>query len=61
MLKAGWVVESDERRRYYRLTNLGLRVAQAEANRLTRTLRLAEQSGLLGDVGAVDHAGGLAR
>ena len=69
MLKAGWIVESDERpdpaldderRRYYRLTDLGLRVAQAEADRLTRTLRLAEQSGLLWDVGAVRRAGGTA-
>jgi len=70
MLKAGWIVESDERpdpaldderRRYYRLTDLGLRVAQAEADRLTRTLRLAEQSGLLVDGGAMRLEGGPAR
>ncbi len=69
MLKAGWIVESDERpdpeldderRRYYRLTDLGLRVARAEGDRLYRTLRLAEQSGVLGDVGALRNAGGLA-
>jgi DNA-binding PadR family transcriptional regulator len=70
MLEAGWIVESDERpdpaldderRRYYRLTDLGLRVAQAEADRLTRTLRLAEQSGLLVDGGAMRLEGGPAR
>src|SRR5262249_33194772 len=45
MLKDGWVVESarrpaadldDERRRYYRLTPAGRRVAVAEAERLQR-------------------------
>src|SRR5215470_12810422 len=45
MLKDGWVVESarrpaadldDERRRYYRLTPLGRRIATAEADRMWR-------------------------
>lgn len=66
MLKAGWIAESeerpdpdldDERRRYYRLTDLGLRVAKAEANRLSRTLRLAEQSGLLTGMAGWQRAG----
>jgi len=33
---------SDERRRYYRLTGSGLRVAQAEAQRLEQLVRLAQ-------------------
>jgi DNA-binding PadR family transcriptional regulator len=37
----------DERRRYYRLTTLGRRVAQAEAARLTRLLADARATGLL--------------
>ena len=50
MLADGWVVESarcpaadldDERRRYYRLTPLGRRVATAEADRLSRLLAVA--------------------
>jgi DNA-binding PadR family transcriptional regulator len=50
MLKDGWVVESlrrpaadvdDERRRYYRLTPLGRRVAGTEADRLSRLLSVA--------------------
>jgi DNA-binding PadR family transcriptional regulator len=56
MLKDGWVVESarrpaadadDERRRYYRLTPLGRRVATAEADRLSRLVSLARQQRLL--------------
>ncbi len=51
MLEQGWIEESDERpdphldderRRYYRITPLGLRVAQAEAVRLRQLVRLAE-------------------
>ena len=38
---------ADERRRYYRLTTLGRRVAQAEAARLTRLLADARATGLL--------------
>ena len=33
----------DERRRYYRLTHFGLRVAQAEAQRLSQLVRLAQE------------------
>jgi DNA-binding PadR family transcriptional regulator len=53
MLEQGLVEESeerpdrhldDERRRYYRITPLGLRVAQAEAARLRQLVRLADDS-----------------
>jgi len=56
MLKDGWVVESnrrpaadldDERRRYYRLTPLGRRVATTEADRLSRLLSIARAHKLL--------------
>ena len=56
MLDAGWVVESgrrpaadvdDERRRYYRLTALGRRVASAEAERLARLVAAARANRLL--------------
>ena len=56
MLKDGWVVEStrrpasdvdDERRRYYRLTPLGRRVATAEADRLSRLVAAARLCRLL--------------
>jgi DNA-binding PadR family transcriptional regulator len=56
MLKDGWVVEStrrpasdvdDERRRYYRLTPLGRRVATAEADRLSRLVAAARSCRLL--------------
>jgi DNA-binding PadR family transcriptional regulator len=66
LLKAGWIEESDERpdpaldderRRYYRLTDLGLRVARAEANRLSRTVHLAAQSGLLSGMAVLRRAG----
>ena len=39
--------ETDERRRYYRLTPLGRRVATAEADRLSRLVSLARQHRLL--------------
>jgi DNA-binding PadR family transcriptional regulator len=39
--------EDDERRRYYRLSNLGRAVAVAEARRLERTLRAADAVDLL--------------
>jgi DNA-binding PadR family transcriptional regulator len=51
MLEEGLIVESDERpdphldderRRYYRITTFGRRVAQAEAVRLRELVRLAE-------------------
>src|SRR5271169_6881241 len=53
MLEQGLIEESeerpdahldDERRRYYRITPLGRRVAQAEAVRLQQLVRLAENS-----------------
>ncbi len=53
MLEQGLIEESDERpdphldderRRYYRITPLGLRVAQAEVIRLRQLVRLAEDS-----------------
>src|SRR4051812_12679014 len=56
MLADGWVVESarrpaadvdDERRRYYRLTPLGRRVATAEADRLSRLVTIARAHRLL--------------
>ena len=37
----------DERRRYYRLTNFGLRVAQAESHRLDQLLRIAQTKHVL--------------
>lgn len=37
----------DERRRYYRLTAQGLRIARAESERLRRLVTLARQRGLL--------------
>jgi DNA-binding PadR family transcriptional regulator len=36
----------DERRRYYRLTKLGRRVARAEATRLERLVGMARRAGL---------------
>src|SRR5262245_20291939 len=56
MLKNGWVAESarrpaadqdDERRRYYRLTPLGRRVASTEAERLWRLVTIARAHRLL--------------
>ena len=57
LLQAGWIEEceerpdpklDDERRRYYRLTELGERVARAEARRLSEMVQLAYDSQLLG-------------
>ena len=57
MLAAGFVVEAgerpdpelnDERRRYYRITELGKRAAEAEARRLESLVRLAKSKSLLG-------------
>ena len=39
--------EDDERRRYYRLTRFGRRVAEEEARRLARLLADARATGLL--------------
>ncbi|HET6956483.1 MAG TPA: helix-turn-helix transcriptional regulator [Vicinamibacterales bacterium] len=56
MLKNGWVAESarrpaadqdDERRRYYRLTPLGRRIASTEAERLCRLVTIARAHRLL--------------
>ncbi len=56
MLEDGLIVESDERpdpaldderRRYYRLTDLGLRVAEAWMNHLEQTLAVARNKSLL--------------
>ncbi|MGZ8493890.1 MAG: PadR family transcriptional regulator [Gemmatirosa sp.] len=57
LLEAGLVAEGgerpdpelgDERRRYYRLTRLGMGVARAEARRLDTLVRAARQKNLLG-------------
>jgi DNA-binding PadR family transcriptional regulator len=53
LLDDGWIVEveradeTDPRRRYYRLTPRGRRVAQAEAARLANLVRLARTRRLL--------------
>ena len=56
MEKRGWVVESeerpapsldDERRRYYRLTDLGRRVALAELERLEGLVRAGRSKGFV--------------
>jgi DNA-binding PadR family transcriptional regulator len=56
MLASGWIEEvnerpdpdlDDERRRYYRLTGLGRRVAESEARRLAGVVRLARDAQLL--------------
>lgn len=39
--------DDDERRRYYRITDFGRAVAEAEARRLTDLLRLARASGFV--------------
>ena len=58
LLEAGLVAESgeradpeqdDERRRYYRLTPLGLAVARAEARRLESMVRAARGKKLIGE------------
>jgi DNA-binding PadR family transcriptional regulator len=46
----------DERRRYYRLTHFGQRVAQAESERLERLVRLARERHLLADSGQTPFA-----
>jgi DNA-binding PadR family transcriptional regulator len=52
----GWIEETeerpdpaldDQRRRYYRLTDLGRRVAQAEAERLAELVQIAQAKNLL--------------
>ena len=65
MLSDGLIAESgerpdpaldDERRRYYRLTQFGQRVAQAEAQRLEQLLRVAQLKNLLP---GLDASGGV--
>lgn len=62
MLKAGLIEESDERadpemddqrRKYYRLTDLGRRTLRMEAERLASQVRLAKAKNLL----STDHSG----
>ncbi len=57
MVESGWIVETEaredsalneERRRYYRLTDFGERVARAEATRLANLVNTARRVGLLG-------------
>ena len=59
MLKAGLIEEceerpapeaDDERRRYYRITEYGARVASAEAERMWRLVSLAKERQLLPDL-----------
>ena len=72
MLAAGIIEESDERpdpaldderRRYYRMTGFGRRVAQAEAQRLALLVREAEARKLLGEgqagLGGITGGGGI--
>ncbi len=68
LLAAGWIEETgerpdpdldDERRRYYRLAELGRRVAAAEARRLEGLVVVARERQLLGDSGAVTDPGGI--
>jgi DNA-binding PadR family transcriptional regulator len=52
MTEDGWIVEheaedDDGRRKYYRLTPWGRRIAQAEAQRLETVVRLARARRLL--------------
>ena len=67
LLGDGLIEESDERpvpelddarRHYYRITNLGRRVAAAEAERLADLVRTAELKHLLPSPGAVTLEGG---
>ncbi|HZO72058.1 MAG TPA: PadR family transcriptional regulator [Ktedonobacteraceae bacterium] len=46
----------DERRRYYRLTDFGLRVAQAEARRLSDLVHVAQFKRLLGGAESIGGA-----
>ena len=67
MLADGWIEElderpdptlDDERRRYYRLTGLGQRIASAEAERLAALVAAARQQGLLPTRGRADSLSG---
>ena len=61
MLADGWIEESDdrpdpelddERRRYYRLTDFGQKVARAEAQRLAQLVNIARDKRLLRSPGS---------
>ena len=61
MLADGWIEESDERpdpkldderRRYYRLTGVGLKLVQAEAERLEQLVKVARGKRLLRNTAA---------
>ena len=61
MLADGWIEESDERpdpeldderRRYYRLTGVGRKLVQAEAERLHQLVTIARRKKLLGKPGS---------
>ena len=65
MLKDGLIVEAqkhaepvhgEERRRYYRLTNFGQRVLQAEARRLEQMVHLAQSKQVLPGFGTMGGA-----
>jgi DNA-binding PadR family transcriptional regulator len=56
LLERGWIIELDlrddgagERRRYYRLSEMGGRVARAEASRLAQLVAAAQRIGLLSE------------
>lgn len=49
--------EEDERRRYYRLTDTGRRVARAEASRLARAVKTAQSRRLLPVLGLAPIGG----
>lgn len=66
MLAAGYIAETeerpdpeldDERRRYYRLTEKGRRVALAETARLARLVSLAQRTSLGASLGRVGGVG----
>jgi DNA-binding PadR family transcriptional regulator len=61
MLADGWIEESDERpdprldderRRYYRLTGVGRKLVQAEAERLEQLVKVAREKRLLPNPGS---------
>ena len=68
LLEAGWIEKSDlrpdanvddERRRYYRLTGFGQRVAEAEACRCHELAKLARRKRLLGRPAKTAFTGGI--
>jgi DNA-binding PadR family transcriptional regulator len=68
LLEAGWIEESDrrpdakvddERRRYYRLTGLGLRVVEAEARRYNEMAKLVRRKRLVGKPAQAMSVGGI--